>query len=162
MAITTTPEDRLNATVPASSKTPDLLIFQLAALSIAATRALSSVHENLDLKMAEWLVITTLGESDELTARDLCTKHRLHKTTMSRTVHSLLERKLITRRQSMEDSRQSPLSLTAQGRSLYEKCASSALEIEACLEQAIAPADREAWNRCLENLIMASTRLATR
>jgi DNA-binding MarR family transcriptional regulator len=120
-----------------------------------ALAALRAAH----LSMNEWLLLVTLAEFGEITAKALGTKNRMHKTKVSRIVATLLARGLISRRSNYTDLRQSLLYLTPLGKHLHEECTPFAADLARHLEDAIAVADRDAWDRCLTRLMERSEQL---
>ena len=69
------------------------------------------------------------------------------------------KRKLLVRRANRDDMRESFLSLTTAGRTMYEEVAPHALDFAQRLTQILEPADREAFNRALKQLTERSAEL---
>ena len=128
-------------------------------LSSVVSRVLSQVYARHDLSMNEWLMLVTLAEFGEMTAKALGAKNRMHKTKVSRIVATLLARGLISRRSSHADLRQSLLHLTPLGTKLHEECTPLAADLARRLEEAIAVTDRDALDRCLTRLMARSEQL---
>jgi DNA-binding MarR family transcriptional regulator len=83
----------------------------------------------------------------------------MHKTKVSRAVALMEQRKLLVRRANRADMRESFLSLTAAGRTMYEEVAPHALDFAVRLTEILTPADREAFNRALKQLTERSAEL---
>ncbi len=76
----------------------------------------------------EWRVVVTLGQYGVMTAKAIGAHTHMHKTKVSRAVALLEKRRLIARRANRDDMRETFLSLTAAGRTMYEEVAPHALE----------------------------------
>ena len=77
-------------------------------------------HYGLDIP--EWRVMATLGfRETPCSAQFISQCTRTHKSTISRAVTSLLQRKAIERVENEDDRRELNLRLTRQGRKLYEE-----------------------------------------
>ena len=145
-----------------SLRLEEFLPYRLAVLSSVVSRVLAQLYERHDLSMNEWLVLMTLGQFGEMTAKSLGVKNRMHKTKVSRIVATLLERGLISRRSNHTDLRQSFLHLTPLGKELYEECTPLAADMVKRLEDAIPAADRDAVDRCLVRLVARSEELISK
>jgi DNA-binding MarR family transcriptional regulator len=84
----------------------------------------------------------------------------MHKTKVSRAVAELEKRKLVTRRANRADLRESFLSLTTTGRTIYEELAPGALDFARRLGEVVDPADRAAFERAMQRLTERSRTLA--
>ncbi|MBV9477644.1 MAG: MarR family transcriptional regulator [Acidobacteria bacterium] len=87
--------------------------------------ALRSSHRaagNLELTGAQLFVLTTLGSADgPLGVKELAERTRTDQSTVSVVVGRLVDRGLVKRERSGEDTRRVELSLTARGRALQRK-----------------------------------------
>ena len=128
-------------------------------LSALAAQALAGVHEPHGLNNAEWIVLTSIAERPQTTAKDIGATFHMRKAKVSRAVATLLTRKLILREPNPRDHRLALLDLTPKGRELYEKCAPAAADLAARLEESLAVPDREILARCLLKLAQASQAL---
>jgi DNA-binding MarR family transcriptional regulator len=73
---------------------------------------------------------------------------------------ALLEkRKLLVRRANRADMRESFLSLSAAGRTIYEELAPHALEFARRLTDILTPSDRDAFHRALRQITERSAEL---
>ncbi|MEL7184219.1 MAG: MarR family transcriptional regulator, partial [Pseudomonadota bacterium] len=71
------------------------------------------------LLQTEWRVIFHLGRNGTMTATDICTRARIHKTKVSRAVSGLERRRYLSRRAVPNDRRHEGLTLTRQGEVVY-------------------------------------------
>jgi DNA-binding MarR family transcriptional regulator len=96
--------------------------FRLNRLAAEVSAALSSEYqERYGLDIPEWRVLATLGfRDDACSAQYISHCTRTHKSTISRAVTALMERKLIERVENEEDRREFRLRLTRKGKALYE------------------------------------------
>src|SRR5207302_9516476 len=112
--------------------------------------ALTRVYGRYGIGIPEWRVLVTLGENGVMTGKAVGAQTHMHKTKVSRAVAHLEARKFVSRRPNRADLRESFLSLTPAGRAVYEEPAPSALAVVAPLAEVVAPADRPAFARALQ------------
>jgi DNA-binding MarR family transcriptional regulator len=113
--------------------------FRLNRLAAEVSAALSSEYqERYGLDIPEWRVLATLGfRDDACSAQYISHCTRTHKSSISRAVTALMERRLIERVENEDDRREFRLRLTRKGKTLYEALIPRLLrkeqEILACL-----------------------------
>ena len=97
--------------------------FRLNRLAAEVSAALAvDYQERYGLDIPEWRVLATLGfRSDPCSAQYISHCTRTHKSTISRAVTALLQRRLVERVANAEDRREFRLRLTGKGRTLYEE-----------------------------------------
>jgi DNA-binding MarR family transcriptional regulator len=105
-------------------------------------------------------VLVTLGQFGVMTGKAVGAHSHMHKTKVSRAVAELEKRKLVTRRANRADLRESFLSLTTAGRTIYEELAPGALDFARRLGEVVDPADRAAFERAMQRLTERSRTLA--
>jgi len=132
------------------------LPYRLSLLSSLAAQALATVHVPHGLNRSEWIVLSSIGELRQTTAKDIGALFHMQKAKVSRAVAGLLDRKLISRRPDPGDHRLALLALTAEGRELYQACAPAAAAFGRQLDEALTVADREVLLRCLGRLAHAA------
>ena len=148
------------AAAPPILKLEEFLPHRLNVLSSLVSQALTRVYGmRYGIGIPEWRVLVTLGEYGVMTGKSVGAHTRMHKTKVSRAVAQLEQRKLITRRANRDDLREAFLSLTPTGRSVYEEAAPIALEFTQRLSEAVAPADRVAFDRAMKQLTERSAKL---
>jgi DNA-binding MarR family transcriptional regulator len=144
-------------------KLEQFLPYQLNVLSSLVSQALSRVYaQRYGIGVPEWRLLVTLGQFPMMTAKAVGAHTHMHKTKVSRAVAILEKRRLLVRRPNRDDKREAFLSLTAAGRNIYEELAPHALDFAARLTEILTPADREAFNRALNQLTARSARLVER
>lgn len=107
------------------------LLNQAAEASSLAFREL--YKDRYGLLRTEWRVLFHLGLYGEMTAGEIGHCAQLHKTKISRAVHRLAERRMITRRRDSADRRVENLALTAPGRRVYRDLVEVAKDYDAAL-----------------------------
>jgi len=129
------------------------LPYRLALIASLVSEALSHIYgERFGFGIPEWRVIATLGQFGTMTAKQVGNHSHMHKTKVSRAVAHLARRRYVRRRTNDEDKREEHLTLTAQGRAVYEEIAPMAITFARHLFDDIAPSDRKAFERVLDSL----------
>lgn len=107
------------------------LPYRLNRLSGVVSREFRAVYgSHFDLTIPEWRVLATLGEFDEMGAKEIGLHSYMHKTKVSRAVRALEERRWLNRRVNPTDRREEVLSLTPTGRAAYREIVPRAAEFE--------------------------------
>lgn len=140
-------------------KLEDFLPHRLNVLSSLVSEALTRVYGRYHIGIPEWRVLVMLGENEVMTAKAIGARTHMHKTKVSRAVAQLEARKFLTRRANRADLREAFLALTPAGRLIYEELAPSALAFMNRLFEVVAPADRPAFDRAVQELTRRSAEL---
>ena len=149
-------QDAPPAPLASKLKLDEFLPHRLNVLSSLVSQALTSVYGQFGIGIPEWRVLVTLGENGVMTGKAVGAHTHMHKTKVSRAVAQLEKRKLISRRANRADMRESFLSLTAAGRTIYEEVGPRALEFTNRLAEVVPPADRAAFDRAVKLLTVRS------
>ena len=105
---------------PAPLKLEQFLPYQLQVVATLMSQALSRVYaRRYHLGIPEWRVLVVLAQFGWINGKAICTHTHMHKTKVSRAVALLEKRRLIARRANREDMRETFLSLTSAGRTMY-------------------------------------------
>ena len=116
------------------------LPYRLNRIAAAVSQDFRSVYgPHHDLTIPEWRVLATLGQSEKISAKEIGRHSSMHKTKVSRAVRALEERRWLTRRESEEDRREEILSLTTQGRKVYNDIVPKALAFEKQILDRVGP-----------------------
>lgn len=91
------------------------------------------------LLRTEWRVLFHVGHYGRMTAKDICSNTRMHKTKVSRAVKSLETRRMIHRTQQDRDRRFEWLSLTRTGEAAFVDLRAEAQKYDAALSKALGP-----------------------
>ena len=81
----------------------------------------------------EWRVLFHLGMYGRMTAKEIGTRARIHKTKVSRAVQKLADRRFLTRERDESDRRSEHLALTAAGEAAYRDLRAVAQTYDAAL-----------------------------
>ena len=81
----------------------------------------------------EWRVLFHLGNYGKMTAKEIGSSARIHKTKISRAVHRLQRRRYLHRHRSETDRRVEELTLTPAGQAVYQDLCSIAAQYDAKL-----------------------------
>jgi DNA-binding MarR family transcriptional regulator len=120
--------------------------FRLNRLAAEVSGALSAEYqERYGLDIPEWRVLATLGfRHDPCSAQYVSHCTRTHKSTISRAVTALLQRRLVERVENADDRREFRLRLTRKGRALYEELIPRLLRREQEILSCLSAQERKA------------------
>ncbi len=150
-----------NARGDAPLRLDDFLPYQLNVAASLVSQALSKLYaDRYGIGVPEWRVLVTLGEFESMTGKAIGAHSHMHKTKVSRAVALLEKRKWLVRRVNRSDLREAFLSLTPEGRAIYEDLAPGAVEFARHIVEGIDPADRSAFESALQQIIRRSKPLA--
>lgn len=131
----------------------EFLPYRLNQLASEVSQSLAQAYgEAFGISVPEWRILATLGQFGMVTARDIGTHSRMHKTMVSRAVATLERRGLIVREANQADLREAFLSLTPEGKALYRKIVPLARGFAADLCQDLSPEDLARLNILLDRL----------
>ena len=142
------------ADVPAPNARLDLLRFvpfRLNRLAAEVSAALSAEYQlRYGLDIPEWRVLATLGfRRDACSAQYIADCTRTHKSTISRAVTALMQRRLIERVENADDRREFRLRMTRKGRALYEDLFPRLLRKEQEMLSCLSAQERKDFARLL-------------
>lgn len=128
--------------------------YRLAVAAHTVSRALSDVYtREFGLSIPEWRVLANLGRFGPLNAGELAERSSMEKPKVTRALQRLEARGLTQRAIVSADRRRVRLTLTRRGRLQFRLIAALALEWEAELLNALAPAERTAFDCILTKLM---------
>ena len=99
----------------------NFLPYQLSLVTNTVSQSLADEYAPFNITRTQWRVLAVLGSGGNMTAQEISNKTMMDKTTLSRAIKNLVERKLVKRQAIQNDGRASPLCLTSSGRKLYKK-----------------------------------------
>ncbi len=115
-------------------KLKNFLPYRLSVLSNRISQAIADRYqERFSLSLPEWRTIAILGEEADLSAAEVSARTAMDKVAVSRAVKNLLATNRLVRRFSSDDRRRSVLSLSRDGRKVYEEVLPLALSYEETL-----------------------------
>jgi DNA-binding MarR family transcriptional regulator len=116
------------------------LPYRLNRIASAVSQDFRSVYgPHHDLTIPEWRVLATLGQFEEISAKEIGQHSSMHKTKVSRAVRALEERRWLKRRESDEDRREEILTLTALGQKAYRDIVPKAMAFERRILDELGP-----------------------
>jgi DNA-binding MarR family transcriptional regulator len=129
------------------------LPYRLSVLSNRVSDAIARQYsQRFDLSIPEWRIIAVLGQSPNLSARDVARRTAMDKVQVSRGVTSLVATRRVARSEDADDARISRLSLTAKGRAIYEEVAPLALRLESLLLSSLSAQERNTLETVMHKL----------
>jgi DNA-binding MarR family transcriptional regulator len=137
------------------------LPYRLNVVAETVSRALSQLYaERYGIGVPEWRVMATLGEYERMTAKQVGTHSRMHKTKVSRAVATLEQKRLIEREPNEDDMREAFLALTTRGLRVYQDLAPRALAFERALDKSLGNSERAHLDAILRRLEERAEELA--
>ncbi len=134
-------------------KLEDFLPYRLNVLAETVSLALSRLYsERYGIGIPEWRVMATLGQFDDITAKDVGAHSHMHKTKVSRAVASLERKGFLARKSNPDDMREAFLTLTSKGRSTYQELAPLALDFASQLSAELNAEELTALEHVLARL----------
>ena len=98
----------------------EFIPYKIATLSEKLSESFAKVYQDkYGLTVPQWRVIAHLAEQEFLTAKEICNRASLDKSTASRAIKQLLDLGVVKSEPSDKDKRAQRLSLTQDGSSLY-------------------------------------------
>jgi DNA-binding MarR family transcriptional regulator len=129
------------------------LPYRLNVLATVVSQGLSSIYaERYGFGIPEWRVVATLGQFGAMTAKEIGAHSHMHKTKVSRAVAALARRKLVQRRANRQDLREAFLSLSPEGRAIYDDLVPVAQRYAAELRQGLSSAETAQLDNLLSRL----------
>ena len=108
-----------------------------------------------DLSEQQWRVLRALIEADSLDILDLAGRCQIHPASLSRMLPKLSAAGLVARRANASDQRRIVVSITGEGRALFEALAPQSEAIYAAIEREIGGDRLRELYRSLDELIDA-------
>jgi len=108
----------------------DFLPYRLSIAANTVSKRIAKTYAPYKLSRTQWRVMAVLASCEKMTAQSVADKTGMDKTTVSRAVGKLLDRKLIARCSNENDGRSAQLSLSIAGKATFAKIAPEALRLE--------------------------------
>ena len=123
----------------------DFLPFRLNVLAQEVSERLSMIYAaRFGLDIPQWRILANLASRGETTAQDIARFTLSHKSTISRAVQDLEDRKLIARQVAAEDRRSYTLKLTVDGKRLFRQLLPLVLDFERKLMASVSESEARA------------------
>lgn len=130
----------------------EFLPYRIVALGDRLSRMLARAYADEGVSIPEWRVLAVVSQKDKMAARDVVALTPLDKMAVSRAVSSLEEKGLVLRGEDKGDRRVALLSLSAEGRVVFNRIAKLALEFERRLLDDLSTEERRAFGATLGRL----------
>lgn len=109
-------------------------------------------RERYGMLRTEWRVLFHLGRYGAMTAKEICSRAKMHKTKVSRAVRALQEKRLLRRTPLEADRRNEVLSLTRQGDAVFEDLAKAAEIYDRRLAEQFSVEEQAVLRSCLARI----------
>jgi DNA-binding MarR family transcriptional regulator len=141
-------------------KLEDFLPFRLNILAQEVSQQLSVIYsERFNLDIPQWRILANLATRGNMTAQAIARITLSHKSTISRAVASLEQRKLLERGADAGDKRAMTLRLTAKGKAVFAELLPLVLKFEKDLMARLPAAKR---GKLLEGITELENKILTR
>lgn len=121
-------------------------------------QAVALLDDVAGVTLLQWRVIAMVGSGTATSSRDIAQKTIIDPALISRTVKVLQELKLLATERQDEDRRVVNLSLTLQGREIYDRTLPHMQARQESLLDALDPSEQEAVFQILQKLELAAER----
>jgi DNA-binding MarR family transcriptional regulator len=123
----------------------EFLPFRLNVLAREVSERLSVIYAKpFSLDIPQWRIIANLASHGETTAQEIARITMSHKSTISRAVQELEDRRLVERKVSADDKRSYTLKLTGDGKRLFRQLLPLVLDFERKLMASLSGPDGRA------------------
>lgn len=138
----------------------DLLLYRLARLiGVAGSMVIRLCEGRFGITRREWRLIAVLASRGELGSSQLAEHAQLDRARTSKTIGSLVEKRLVSRVARAGDRRQVLLGLTESGQALYEELFPLVTQINAELMEALDKEDAARLDAFLDRLQAQAERM---
>jgi len=100
-------------------KLDDFLPYKLSIAANTVSKRIARTYAPYKLSPTQWRVMAVLAGGAPMTAGAVADKTGMDKTTVSRAVAKMIDRRLVLRSASQIDGRAAPLSLNTQGKAMF-------------------------------------------
>lgn len=140
------------------------LPYRLSVLSNTISHSIALAYrDRFGLSVAEWRVMATLGEEPAATAtlcaNTVAARTAMDKVQVSRAIARLIAAGLVSRAQDPNDGRRAILSLTEEGRGVYERIVPAALDYEQRLMALLSAPEQACLSRLIDKLMTCAHRV---
>tara|TARA_R110002153_G_scaffold19073_3_gene65915 strand:+ start:39065 stop:39550 length:486 start_codon:yes stop_codon:yes gene_type:complete len=127
--------------------------YRMVHLAANISLALSKIYkQEFDISIPEWRVLAQLAQQQQLYSKDIGEITSMDKSKVSRAVKVLESKQYLIRKTDTKDNRAAYLSLTAQGKTLYQKIVPKALQWERELTGVLDASEHKDLMKILDKL----------
>ena len=130
----------------------EFLPYRIVALGDRLSRRLARAYAGEGVTIPEWRVLAVISQKDRMAARDVVAMTPLDKMAVSRAVIALEEKGFVRRSEDPGDRRVALLSLSAEGRAVFNRIARVALDFEKQLVDDLTAEERRQLRASLSRL----------
>ncbi|WP_394190195.1 MarR family winged helix-turn-helix transcriptional regulator [Pseudoalteromonas atlantica] len=129
------------------------LPYRLANLASKMSEEFADVYQQQsDLTIPQWRILFNLAQFGQSHAKALCEQAAMDKSTVSRAIKALIDKRYIVSLVNPQDKRASLLALSDEGLSLYKQLAPAALAWEQDLLASLTQDEYTVLLSCLDKL----------
>jgi DNA-binding MarR family transcriptional regulator len=134
----------------------DLMSYRLHVVANLLSRGAElRYRREFGVSLWEWRTIALLGGAAEpQSLNDLAHAAGIHKSQMSRVVSGLAARKLVVRSANKADGRGVRLTLSRQGRTVYEGLIGAAVQRDSVFRNCLSPRESRVFEKALNKLAL--------
>ena len=135
----------------------EFLPYRIVSLGDRLSRALAGAYADEGVTIPEWRVLAVISQEPRMAARDVVAKTPLDKMAVSRAVAALEDKGLVRRSEDPNDRRVALLSLSPEGRVIFNRIAALALDFERRLLDELSADEQKRLRATLARLEGAMT-----
>ena len=137
-----------------STRLADFLPYRMSVTTNAVSDLIAGEYRaRFGLKVPEWRVMAVLGDVGSQTQRELVGATRMDKVAVNRACKVLGERGLVARSPNTRDGRSHHLSLTGEGRAMFDRIMPLALDMEKRLFSCLSARETDDFKATLAKLL---------
>ncbi|MDP2635618.1 MULTISPECIES: MarR family transcriptional regulator [unclassified Pseudoalteromonas] len=129
------------------------LPYRLANLASKMSEEFANVYQQQsDLTIPQWRILFNLAQFGQSHAKALCEQAAMDKSTVSRAIKALIDKRYVLSLENPQDKRANLLALSDEGHSLYQQLAPAALAWEQDLLASLTQDEYTVLLSCLNKL----------
>ncbi|MEM8827270.1 MAG: MarR family winged helix-turn-helix transcriptional regulator [Pseudomonadota bacterium] len=122
----------------------DFLPYRLSVVSNRVSRAIAAGYEEeFGLNISEWRALAVVAASCDMSQAEVARRTRMDKVAVSRAVRGLIDRTFVTARAHPDDGRSRLLTVTAEGRVVYDEILPRVEEAADSIFEGLTATDRD-------------------
>lgn len=139
------------------------LPYQFSQLADVVSHSVATVYESrLGISRDDWRVLVAVNQARHMRATDIAQHTTLDKMQVSRAIARLEKKGFVSRTADTEDKRQHILIVTPAGQAAYREVSPMMMARNDYLLQDLAPSEREALQRYLDQVLNRAQQLVAR
>jgi len=139
------------------------LPYQFSQLADVVSHSVATVYESrLGISRDDWRVLVAVNQARHMRATDIAQHTTLDKMQVSRAIARLEKKGFLSRTADTDDKRQQILAVTPAGQAAYREVSPLMMARNDYLLQDLMPAEREALQRYLEQVLNRAQQLVAR